>query len=111
LDHQKTILIWEVNHPMVESPRIECPVCTHEAVRLISSPGSFYFRGYGYLDKTGCKRDMELHKLCKDDPYGYMRQPGEADDLADKFRGYGKFNPNRKYYIPKKGGGGYISKE
>lgn len=54
-----------------------------------------YTKGNGYMDKAGCHRDMNLYKLTKEDPYAHMRQPGEADDLAQKLRNAGKFGHDR----------------
>lgn len=106
IDHSQTPLVWETEHSMGETPEIKCPVCESSALRLISG-GEFYFRGNGYLDKAGCRRDMNLYKLQQNDPYGYMRQPGEAEHLADSIRKRGKRDPKREYFIPKKGGGGF----
>ena len=105
LDLKETAIVWEVSHGMTESPDVPCPVCEESAVRIITGGSAFYFRGNGYLDKDGCRRDMNLYKLLKDDPYGHMRQPGEKDDLIAKLKNRGKHNPNRKIYVPSKSGG------
>ena len=91
-------LIWTVNHPMIECPEIKCPLCGDKATRIIGNSTEFYFRGNKYLDKLGCQRDMNLHKLQRDDPYGYMREPGEKDHLVDKLRKGGRHDPKPQYF-------------
>lgn len=91
-------LVWTVNHSMSDSPDIICQLCGHKATRIIGKLSEFYFRGDGYLDKVGARRDMDLYKMNKDDPYGYMREPGEKDDLMDRLRRGGKHNPNPQYF-------------
>ena len=94
-------LVWEVKHGMLEDPEIKCPLCGGAAEKTYQgtpTPVS-YIRGNGYLDKAGCKRDMDLFKLeNNEDPYAGMRQPGEVDHIKDKLRRGGKHNPNRKHY-------------
>lgn len=92
-------LVWVVVHGMSESPEVKCPVCGSNASRVIRGASATYIRGNGYLDKRGCQRDMNLFKLTQEDPYGYMRQPGESDDLANRLRRGGKFNPKTKHYL------------
>ena len=101
INFDETPVIIEVIHSMTDDPIINCPVCKHPCQKLISLDSTFYFRGNGYLDKAGCKRDMNLHKLMTDDPYASMRQSGEKEYLMDKCRKAGKFNPKTKYYLPK----------
>ena len=94
-------LVWEERHPMSKNPKIKCPLCGAKAVKtfLCATMPEHYIRGNGYLDKAGCRRDMDLFKLQKgEDPYGHMRQPGEVDHIKDKLRRGGKHNPNRTYY-------------
>lgn len=107
LDVDRTLLVWEVDAPMAEQlPDQVCPACDHPAVSVIHRGQTvFYERGYGYKDRAGCRRDMNLYKLTKDDPYGGMRESGESDHLANKIRAGGKFNPKRQYYVPSKKGG------
>lgn len=58
-----------------------------------------YTRGYGYLDKAGCHRDMNRFKLKQEDPYKQYREPGEADHIQNKLDKGGKFDPKTKYFI------------
>jgi hypothetical protein len=94
-------LVWEVSHGMSEEPDIKCPLCGAEAIKtLLGVPfPEAYIRGNCYLDKEGCRRDMDLYKLNKgQDPYAHMRQPGELDDLKNRLRRGGKHNPKTKYF-------------
>ena len=95
----KSPFIWVVEHPMAEVRTENCPICKDKARKVIQKVGAAYIRGNGYLDKTGCMRDMNLYKLQKDDPYGYMREAGEKDHLVDKFKAAGRHqkNPIRFY--------------
>ena len=88
---------------MNEKPKVKCPNCgsTKTAVTFITVP-VFYIKGYGYCDKPGAYRDMNLYKLMKEDPYASMRQPGEKDDLAQRLRAGGKHNPKAKHFQVKK---------
>ena len=94
-------LIWEVSHGMHEEPHIKCPLCGAKATKtVLGAPmPEAYIRGYGYLDKGGCRRDMDLYKLNKgEDPYGYMRQRGEVDHIKSKLRRGGRHDPKRKIF-------------
>jgi hypothetical protein len=91
-------LVWVVEHPMVESPQVSCPLCNESARRVVSAPSAMYFRGNCYLDKVGAQRDMNLYKLQKDDPYGYMREPGEKDDLISRLKKKGRHDPKTQYF-------------
>src|SRR5271166_4866456 len=97
LDEQEQLeVIFETKHSMNPTPEelaltTECPQCkshdtvkTFHGVKLIS-----YVRGYGYKDRTGCVRDMNLYKMTipddeenSQDPYLPYRENGEADDLV-----------------------------
>lgn len=104
-EKQKDWLCFEATHGMNEKPKVKCPKCGKTNTEVCFAgyePPIFYIRGNGYLDKTGARRDMNLHKLVNDDPYAGMRQPGEKEELADKLRRGGKHNPNRKYILSKK---------
>lgn len=89
--NDKEWIVFEVRHGISEKPTIKCPLCgkTNCERALLDNPVS-YTRGYGWLDKRGRNRDMNLHKLVNDDPYGHMRETGEADDLANRLRTGGK---------------------
>ena len=92
--------IFLAKHGMNEKPKIKCPKCssTKTSITFLQAP-TFYIRGYGYLDKKGTQRDMNLHKLMNEDPYKHMREKGEKDDLANRLRKGGKHNPKTKHFI------------
>tara|TARA_R100001244_G_scaffold25113_2_gene25411 strand:- start:72845 stop:73300 length:456 start_codon:yes stop_codon:yes gene_type:complete len=92
-------LVWIVEHPMAEQPELKCLVCEGAARKVMQRTGATYIRGNGYLDTKGCRRDMNLYKLQKDDPYGHMRQPGEKDDLVNKIKKAGKKNSARPQHF------------
>jgi hypothetical protein len=98
IDAEKSPLVWVVVHGMQESPEVLCPVCSSKARKVIQSVHS-YFRGNCYLDIAGCKREMNIHKLKNDDPYGHMRQPGEKDDLINKLKRGNKPKP-KSFIMP-----------
>jgi putative FmdB family regulatory protein len=86
-----------ITHMMSEDPKVTCQQCGEVCYRVIQ-PVTSYTRGYGYCDVSGCRRDMNLHKLMNDDPYANHRQKGEKDDLANRLKNGGKHNKRRQYY-------------
>jgi hypothetical protein len=84
----KNILIWTEQHGMNSRPYIKCPVCGSSAERTWYGTKQFgYIRGNCYLNKADCKRQMDLNLLeTGNDPYGYMRQSGEVDDLKQRLK-------------------------
>lgn len=98
-------IIYETSHPMEPSAEdlkkaLVCPRC-HGGNAVKTMRGCdiiHYVRGNGYLDKSGCYRDMNLHKLATDDPYADMRQPGEVEDLKVRLKRSGQHNPRTQYY-------------
>lgn len=97
--------IFETSHAM--NPTDEelkeamiCPRCesinTEKTLKF--SNAVTYIRGNGYLDKRGCHRDMNLHKLETDDPYKEYRETGEVDDLKAKISRAGKHDPKPKHF-------------
>lgn len=105
--------IFETSHSMNPTKQElraakKCPRCgsrrTHLTVNGITVGG--YVLGDGYLDREGVRRDINLfHLTGKDaetgqplDPYGHMRQAGEADDLAVRIKRAGK-RGNQKHFV------------
>lgn len=100
-------VIFETSHQMFPSAAElaearKCPRCggVNTDITLIGSRPLCYVRGNGYLDRAGCRREMDLHKLTTDDPYAEMREPGEADDLAIRLRKGNQHNPRPVYFPP-----------
>jgi hypothetical protein len=92
IDAEASPLTWVVSHGIQEDPEISCLNCSGKTRKVIRSVNS-YFKGNCYLDIASCKREMNIHKLQNDDPYGHMRQPGEKDDLISKLKRGNKAKP------------------
>lgn len=101
-------VIFETSHGMNPGEKElkyarECPRCdgVNTAKTYIGLQITGYVRGYGYLDRAGCQRDMNLRKLTgvdedtglTTDPYAGMRSPGEVDDLKARLQRGGKHDP------------------
>lgn len=102
-------VIYETSHSMNPSEderheACECPRCgSHRAERTFHGSQILgYVRGYGFLDKAGCYRDMNRFKLTQDDPYGQYRQPGEVDHIKNKLDKGGQHDPKTQYFTPQK---------
>ncbi len=95
--------VFETAHGMKEKPKVPCPKCKSLKTKIaFLTIAPFYIKGNGYLDREGVRRDMNLHKLVNDDPYGYMRQRGEKEDLIQKLKRGGKRQKNPKNFIMSK---------
>jgi hypothetical protein len=62
--------------------------------------GIGYIRGYGFLDRVGANRDMQIHTLLNDDPYSEYRVDGEKDDIQARIKRQGKKGGKKKHYVP-----------
>lgn len=95
-------LIWIVTHSMFGATEVKCPITGQPAIKtILGCEPTFYFKGEGLVrDKAGAYRDMNLHRLQQDDPYGHMRERGEKDDLIHRLKNGGKFNPKTQYFTP-----------
>lgn len=98
-------VIYETSHSVNPTEEelheaCECPRCgSHKAARTFhGSKITSFTRGYGFLDKAGCYRDMNRYKLTQDDPYANYRQDGEVDHIKDKLDKGGKHNPKTQYF-------------
>lgn len=101
-------ILYEVKHSMEPSAEelhkaCECPRCkSHKAKRVYwGYEITTYTRGYGFLDKAGATRDMNIYKLTQDDPYAQYRVDGEADDIKTRLQRQGQHNPKTKVFAPK----------
>ncbi len=99
--------LFETSHAFDPTPKelaeaTVCPRCqgTDCDKTMYGVTFTCYVRGNGYLDKEGCHRDMNRHKLETDDPYGNMRVPGEVDEMKAKLKRAGQHNPNTKTFAP-----------
>lgn len=106
VDQYEELVLFETEHAISATEQeiaeaMICPRCngsdcekTYYGYNTIG-----YIRGNGYLDKAGCTRDMNLHRLVTEDPYGHMRVPGEVDDLKARLKRGGQHNPKAKHYV------------
>ena len=99
-------VLFETSHRMLAdkdelAAALLCPRCgSTDAARFYGNDTVIcYIRGDGFLDRAGARRDMTLHTLENKDPYGHMRQPGEADDLKIKLKQAGKHNPKPRHFV------------
>lgn len=98
-------VLYEAKHSMDPSEEeltkaCECPRCNSKKARRVywGYDITTYTRGYGYLDKAGATRDMNVYKLTQDDPYKEYREAGEADDIKHKLQRQGQHNPKSKHF-------------
>lgn len=86
------LLIWEAEHGMGETPTVLCPVCKGKANKNYAfNNTTFYFRGQWALDRSGCQREMDLHKLeGGHNQYEEWYQPGEKDEIRSKLKKDGR---------------------
>jgi predicted nucleic acid-binding Zn ribbon protein len=91
-------VVFEVSHGINEKPKIKCPVCKGQKIEraYLENCQAIYTKGYGWMDKKGRRRDMNLYKLVNDDPYVGMREKGEQEDLAQRLRVGGKHKADKK---------------
>ncbi len=104
-EEYESLVLYEARHSMEPSEEelhkaCECPRCkSHKAKRVYYGYSvTTYTLGYGFLDKAGATRDMNIYKLEKEDPYAEYREPGEASDIKDKLQKQGRHNPKTKYF-------------
>lgn len=99
-------VIFETSHAMspteAELSRArECPRClgVDTTKTMVGTTLTCYVRGYGYLDRAGTTRDMNLYKLQNEDPYREYRVTGEVDHLESKLKRAGRHDPKPKHYL------------
>ena len=102
IDVFTTPVVWYETHGMFEEVDIKCPVCKEKATKLIGNV-IHYFPGNCYLNKEECRRQMNIHKLTHDDPYGYMRPEGDKEQLLKKLK-RGNKAPPKSFYLGGSGG-------
>lgn len=80
----------------------KCPRCNSRdcAITVYGSDVVSFIKGYGWADKDGARRDMNLFHLTQDDPYAQYRVPGEVDDMAAKLKRAGKHgSADKKHFV------------
>lgn len=111
-DDEQSEIVFEVSHSIVFPPKqklqkiTKCPLCesSNTHITMLGTDQSIRIRGGDWREfrKKNAKalqRDMALHQLQNDDPYGYMRPPGEKADLADKLRASGKKHTQKTHFL------------
>ena len=111
-DDEQSEIVFEVSHSINFPPKKElqkitkCPLCdsykTH--ITLLGTDQSFRIRGGDWREfrKKNAKalqRDMALHQLQNDDPYGYMRTSDDKAELTDTLRNGGKRQTEKKRFF------------
>ena len=120
LDEELDALMFEVKHSMVATDKevkaiSKCPNCDGQNTKkTISASYHIRVRGHDWhtfrKENAGAlQRDMALHQLQDEDPYGRYRQPGEASDLADRIRKAARKQSQAKVFDC--GGGKKLSKK
>lgn len=100
-DMENSPVVWVEKHGMFEDAKIVCPFTGKPAIKtsLGFGPVELWFKGNGLAkDKAGAHRDMNAHTLVHNDPYGYMRQPGEVDSMIHDLKKAGQYNPRTQYF-------------
>lgn len=77
-----------------------CPDCgASDGITQVYGIETSYVRGYGFLDKKGVKRDMDMHLMNKNqDPYKDHRKPGEDREVMDRLRRSREFDKRSKTF-------------
>jgi len=74
-----------------------CPLCGGDRTRKVFGIETSYIRGYGFTDKAGVKRDMDLHAMMTgQDPYKEHRKMGEARDVITNLQRDREHHTNSK---------------
>jgi len=115
-DEEIPEFIFETRHSMFPSDEelseaAKCPDCDSTDVKKLIDVGgqSTFIRGHDWEEfkrenKSAMRRDMAVHQLENDDPYGYMRKGDDKDELADKLKSSATKKSRPKYFTgtPKK---------
>jgi hypothetical protein len=109
-EEEQSTLVFEAVHgmfPTVEEvlKATQCPFCDgHNVVKTFLGVTIDYrvrggdWREFRKNNAAALQRDMALHQLEHDDPYGYMRKPGDKADLADQIRDGRKKKTKKQYF-------------
>jgi hypothetical protein len=104
-------LLFETSHAMFPTTKeklemTQCPFCEgHNTVQSLCADGITIrirhsdWREFRKKNASALQRDMALHQLQNDDPYGYMRPAGDKADLIDKLRDGRKKKTQKKHFL------------
>ncbi|MCK9558125.1 MAG: hypothetical protein M0R50_08820, partial [Candidatus Cloacimonetes bacterium] len=110
-DEEHFGFIFEVSHSMNAASKelkklTKCPLCgKHNTEKtFLGTSIDIRIRGgdwreYKKKNAAALQRDMALHQLQNNDPYGYMRTDSDKADLADKLRAGSKEKPKPTYFV------------
>jgi hypothetical protein len=110
-EEEQSSILFEVSHCMFPTKKelkavTQCPFCDsyNTTITLLDTNQSMRVRGgdWNEFRKKNAKalqRDMALHQLQNDDPYGYMRPAGDKEELTDKLRNGGKRHTEQKHFL------------
>ena len=75
----------------------KCPTCGSDNIKKSFGLETTYVSGYGFADKAGVKRDIDMHLMATDrDPYGEHRKMGEAREVVRKLQKSKERDPKPK---------------
>ena len=109
-DEEAEEFLFETRHSMSPSNKelaetTKCPDCErNDTEKVIDISGQIIFiRGHDWEqfkreNKAAMQRDMALHQLNTDDPYGYMRENDDKAELTDKLKSGATKKPKPKYF-------------
>jgi hypothetical protein len=99
--------LFETIHPVKATAEelaaaVVCPRCdgTDCEKSMIGVKIHGYTRGYGWKDKVGARRDMDVYHLDNQDPYSKHRVPGEVEHVRQGLKDGGKHDPHTKVFVP-----------
>lgn len=97
-DYRQEPLVWQEYHSISDLPEtIPCPVTGRQCNRtVLGVRASFIIKGGFLRDKKECKLLSQIHQLDNDDPYGHLREAGEADDKKSQLKRILRRHGNRK---------------
>lgn len=102
--------LFETRHSMFPSEEelveaARCPDCDGTDIeKMIGVSGQLIFiRGHDWNEfkkenKDAMRRDMAIHQLEQEDPYGYMRTQQERNDLAEQLKSSAIKKPKPQYF-------------
>lgn len=110
-DGELAEFLFETRHSMFPSDEeltkaARCPDCDGDDVeKIIDASGQLTFvRGHDWNEfkrenKGAMRRDMALHQLESDDPYGHMRTQRDKDELTEKLKSGATKKSKPQYFI------------
>lgn len=75
----------DMKRTKLDEIKVSCPTCGSKCKRTVAGMRTFgHVRGDGYKDKVGVQRDVNKFTIQKNDPYGYMRDADDKEQLLKK---------------------------